>query len=325
MKKPLQQVAEILPSTYTKNNLLKEFQRLFPYQWNIIVERQQIYKEKAQYLYNVKKIKNRYNTKSPEEYFFSIPKVKHILSQGSKRKHKEHYIDSEIKIKKVTLEKKRKNKNREIEKRLLEAKRYTQKVDPEYLNIYMLAYHRKGITTEEKLEIITELKKFDTKNVVQFFRKLNDAEQNNMIRNLAFKHLQDTGYYVKLRKNFKGKKKKYQTSTASLDAKKPEDLYNDLIKKGIQSQKAYDVFISHSTKDEKVVEKTIKFLNEQNKLCYCDWTMDQDYLKRHYVGEYTKQVLKVRMEQSNMLVWLKTENSVQSDWVKFELEYFKKL
>lgn len=53
--------------------------------------------------------------------------------------------------------------------------------------------------------------------------------------------------------------------------------------------------------------------------------MDQDYLKRKYVGEYTKQVLKARMEQSKMLVLLRTENSVQSDWVSFEIEYFENL
>ncbi|HDK3681733.1 TPA: toll/interleukin-1 receptor domain-containing protein [Staphylococcus aureus] len=325
MKYPIRQVAEVLPEKYTRYILLKEFQRLFPYQWNIIVERQQTYKEKAQHLYKVKKIKNRYNTKSAEEYFFSIPQVKYILSAGRMKKHKENYNASEIKIKKAALEKSRKNKNWKIEERLIKAKRYTQKVDPEYLNIYMKAYHKKDITTEEKLEILTELKKFDTENIVRFFRKLNDAEQNKMIRNLAFKYLQGYGHYVKLRKNFKGKKKVYQTERASLDTKKPEDLYNDLTNKNIQSQKVYDIFISHSTKDKKTVEDIIRVFNEQNKTCYCDWTMDQDYLKRKYVGEYTKQVLKARMEQSKMLVLLRTENSVQSDWVSFEIEYFENL
>ena len=60
-------------------------------------------------------------------------------------KHKEIYNASEIKIKKQLLEKSRKNKNWKIEERLIKAKRYTQKVDPEYLNIYMKAYHKKDI------------------------------------------------------------------------------------------------------------------------------------------------------------------------------------
>ncbi|HCZ7587687.1 TPA: toll/interleukin-1 receptor domain-containing protein, partial [Staphylococcus aureus] len=128
MKYPIRQVAEVLPEKYTRYILLKEFQRLFPYQWNIIVERQQTYKEKAQHLYKVKKIKNRYNTKSAEEYFFSIPQVKYILSAGRMKKHKENYNASEIKIKKAALEKSRKNKNWKIEERLIKAKRYTQKV-----------------------------------------------------------------------------------------------------------------------------------------------------------------------------------------------------
>lgn len=325
LKHPIRQVSEILSKNYTKDIFLNEFQRLFPFQWNIIVERQQTYKEKAKHLYKKKKIKGRYNTKSAEAYFLSIPQVKHILSQGSKIKYSEHYDENETSERKMDLEKKRHIKNQKIQNRLLEAQKHVQKVDPEYLDIYMKAYHIKGITTEEKLEIVTELRKFDTENVVRFFRKLNDAEQNDMIRNLAFRHLQNYGHYVKLRKKFKGKRKTYQIEMASLDAKKPEDLYNDLKKKDIQFKKKYDVFISHSSRDKKFVKDAISNLNKKNKLCYCDWIMDKEYLKREFVGEYTKQVLKVRMEQSDILIYLRTENSSQSQWVDFELEYFKDL
>ena len=71
------------------------------------------------------------------------------------------------------------------------------------------AYHKKGNTIEDKLEIFKEIQKFDCDRATQFFYKLNDSERNNQIRNMAFQHLQNTGHYVKLRKNFKGKKKIY--------------------------------------------------------------------------------------------------------------------
>lgn len=245
LKHPLRQVADILPKNYNKEILLEEFKRLFPYQWNTIVERQQTYKEKAKHLYAVKKIKSRYNTKSPEAYFFSIPLVKNILSENHKKKHRELYNASEINRKKEELEKKRHSKNQKIYARIVQARKYAQFIDPEYLNIYIKAYHTKGISTEEKLVIVNELKKFDTEEVTRFFRKLNDAEQNNMIRNLAFQHLQYFGHYAKLRKKFKGKKKDYQTEKASLDYKKPKDLYKDLKRKNIQLNQKYHVFLSH--------------------------------------------------------------------------------
>lgn len=325
LKHPINQIAEILPETYTKNMFLSEFQRLFPYQWNIIVERQQTYQEKAKHLYEVKKIKNRYNIKNAEEYFLTIPQVKQIFSGQRLKKHKENYTASKSELKKIALEKKRSIKNSVIEERIRKAKRYTQEIDPEYLNIYLEAYHKTGITTEEKLEILVELKKFDTEKIVRFFRKINDSERNDTIRNLAFKHLQNYGHYVKLRKKFKGKIKTYQTETASLSYKKPIDLYNDLVKKNVQLKKKYDIFISHSIKNKEYVERFISFFNQYNKVCYCDWIMDQDYLKREYTSEYTKQVLKFRMEQSKALVFLKTQDSIDSEWVDFELNYFETL
>lgn len=325
LKHPLNQISNILPKSYTKEDLLNEFERLFPFQWKMIIDRQQTYKEKAKHLYRVKKIKGRYNTKSPEAYFYSIPKVKNIISRGRIQKYNDNYDEEDIARKRKELEEKRNKANGKVRVKIEKMCKNTQRVDAQYLNIYMNAYHTKGRTIEEKLEIVAELKKFDTKNVIRFFKKLNDSERNNQIRRIAFLHLQQLGYYVKLRKNFKGKNKNYHIEIASLDNKRPEDLYNELKKQSIQTKKTYDIFISHSSKDKSIVQETIAGLNTQKKVCYCDWTMDNDYLKREFVSDYTKQVLKIRMEQSNVLFFLRTENSIKSQWVKFELDYFKSL
>uniref|UniRef100_UPI00403F5583 TIR domain-containing protein n=1 Tax=Paenibacillus sp. FSL K6-2441 TaxID=2954679 RepID=UPI00403F5583 len=39
------------------------------------------------------------------------------------------------------------------------------------------------------------------------------------------------------------------------------------------------------------------------------------------MSEYTKVVLKKRIKQSKNIVFVRTKNSVESDWVKFELDY----
>ena len=57
--------------------------------------------------------------------------------------------------------------------------------------------------------------------------------------------------------------------------------------------------------------------------CYVDWTADNDFLKRSMVSEYTKEVLKVRMKQSQKLLYLSSDISRSSQWVSFELDYYK--
>ena len=58
---------------------------------------------------------------------------------------------------------------------------------------------------------------------------------------------------------------------------------------------------------------------------FCDWYSDSDFLKRSLVSEFTKEALKKRMEQSENLLFIRTENSIKSAWVEFELEYYQKL
>ncbi len=188
---------------------------------------------------------------------------------------------------------------------------------------------QRGTTQEEKLEIVNELFKYDTPNVVVFLQKIIDAEHNNQIRELVFKHLQDSGHYVKLRKRFKCKKKSYSIETFDYDMK-PSDLVARLDKKLLQDKKRYDIFISHSAKDAETVRNIIKHLNDQNKTCYCDWMSDTDFLKRDLVSDYTKEVLKRRIEQSNTVLFVKTENSfidgrIPSEWIQMEINYSKEI
>lgn len=63
----------------------------------------------------------------------------------------------------------------------------------------------------------------------------------------------------------------------------------------------------------------------KGKNIYCDWINDNDYLKRHLVCEATLNVIKTRMNQSKELVFVETENSLNSVWCKYELNYFKEL
>ena len=89
--------------------------------------------------------------------------------------------------------------------------------------------------------------------------------------------------------------------------------------------KGYDYFISHSSKDSISIQKLIQIESRDGNNVYCDWISDVDYLKRHLVCRATLNVIKMRMQQSNAMIFLISENSLNSDWCKYELNYFNKL
>ncbi len=53
--------------------------------------------------------------------------------------------------------------------------------------------------------------------------------------------------------------------------------------------------------------------------------MDSFLSTKTVVGEATKAVIEKRLEQSNELILIKTEFSLKSNWVKYELNYFYRL
>lgn len=322
LKRPLYLIAEILPCDYDEKLFLSFFMELYPFEWKEIVERCKVFQEKDKFLKSHGK-KTRYKSPSPERFFYNMPVVRNILSSNYKAKHKECYNEAEREEKYQNFKRKRSNK---IQQKNTQVNNFTdlmQEVEPYYVDVLIVAYHQKGITTEGKIEILKEMGKFICPKTIQFFYKINDAERNNQIRRIAFFHLQKSGHYVKLRKGFKGKKKSYMTETTKFDMT-PADLVARLEKDTIQCEKRFGVFISHSFKDAEIVKQVISILNRQGLTCYCDWSSDNDFLKRSLVSNYTKEVLKKRIEQSDKLLFLRTENSmngttISSPWIELEL------
>ena len=180
------------------------------------------------------------------------------------------------------------------------------------------------------MEIVKELQKYDSNKTLEFFQKLNDSEKNSQIRIVAFKHLQSIGKYVKLRKSFNGKRKTYMTEKTNFNMK-PLDLFEKIENNLVQNKKSYDFFISHSFQDNKLVNNIKKYLNKMDLNIYCDWLSDNDFLKRKYAGDYTKAILKRRIEQSKKVLFIKTNqtndksNNFYSEWVEMEISYAKSI
>lgn len=328
LKTPLKLVAEILPQEYDCKILLDFFMELYPFEWKEIVERQKYFQEKDEFLKS-NGIKKRYKSTTPEKFFYSIPFVKNILSNNYRQKHIEHFNDVEREKKYQKLKQKRYNK---IHKRNSKVESFTnlmQEVEPYYVDALIAAYHQKGISIEGKMEILKEMEKFDCSKTIEFFQKINDSERNDQIRHYAYSFLQKSGHYVTLRKNFEGKKKSYMVETTDFNMT-PMDLAARLKKDTVQNKKRFGVFISHSFKDAELVKQVISILNKQGLTCYCDWLSDNDFLKRSLVSNYTKEVLKKRLEQSEKILFLRTENSmsgnsINSTWIELELQHSQAL
>lgn len=325
LKTPLAIIQSVLPINYNRNDILNLFKELYPYEWNTIEERYKLYKSKDEFLKKVGK-KVRYRPTQPKDYLFELQKVKQILTQGQRTLHKNNF-NEDNRLKKLNeLREKSKLRISKINEKVHVAKENIQDIEPIYLDIFIHAYHKKGITAEEKMEIVKELQKYDSEKVLEFFYKLNDSERNIQIRRMAFMHLQSLGRYVRLRKGFKGKQKNYMTKRTKFDMK-PIDLVERIKNDSIQNKKKFDYFISHSFKDNELVIQLKNQLNKLNLHVYCDWLSDTDFLKRTYVSEYTKIVLKKRIEQSSKVLYLRSKNTNDqqnnffSEWVKMEIEY----
>lgn len=325
LTKKLNLISKALPIEYNTKTLLALFKDFFPLEWEYIVERYKLYSSKDEFLIKQGK-RQRYYHKKPEFFFLSLQKVKHMTSDHYKTKHKENFKEDEFKAAYESLSINAKNKKLNHQKKQAEINNSLQITEPLYLDIFINSYHNRGTTTEDKVEIFNELKKYKTQETIIFFQKLNDSERNDQIRQMAFSHLQKLGKPVRLRKKFKGKTKSYQTETNSFNVS-PEDLRARIESDSIQNKKSFHAFISHSFLDSALANILKSKLNEMNLTVYCDWLSDNDFLKRELAGKHTEVVLKKRIEQSKIVIFIATENSINPDmtikspWVEMEINH----
>lgn len=323
--RPLNLISEVLPIDYTKNTILELFKQLYPMEWDILNQRYEIYKKKDAHLIRIGK-KKRYYHDTPELFFFKLTKLKHLVSTGHKNKHRAGFDLEKISSSLEKLKNNRKFKIKNYYDKISNAKKLIQNIEPLYIDIFIAAYHDRRVTTKDKIEILNEIKKYSCGKSIDFLQKINDSERNTQVRLMAFEHLQKIGSFVKLRKNFKGKKKSYATEIDPFEVT-PKDLVEKIEKNTIQNKKSFDIFISHSYKDSDLVTKLKDILNAHDISVYCDWSNDNDFLKRSSISEYTEIVLKKRIEQSNTFLFLQTDNSVKnnteilSKWVQMEINY----
>ena len=229
------------------------------------------------------------------------------------------------------LDKRRLPKIEKRQEKIEKAKKRAQEMEPEFLDALMGLYDRKNTSQKDKVYIFLELEKYYCKKTINFFKKVADSEYNRQLRNMAFEHLQSLGHYTFLRKqkymqiHTKNKKRKQRIKETAYEVYNikaiPQELEYRIENSKEQKIKNYDYFISHSSVDYESVQRLITLLNKDNKNVYCDWKADNNYLKRRLVCKATQNVINKRIEQSKKILFVDSDTSRNSCWVKYELNY----
>lgn len=328
-------IQAVLPPNYSKQDIIDSLRQYFPHEWYSAEMKHLYYLQKDKYL-KKRYGKSRYNMKELGVLLQSVDQYKKMMSPINQKKHADNFSEHFSASAKENLWNQRRPKIERVNVKIERAKLKVQQVTPAYLDQLIGLYERKKTSQKDKVYILAELKKYYSPKIVQFFYKLNDTELNKQLRWDAFYHLQSFNYQPRARrqkfmqihtKNANRKKllrDVYPNQTFSIPHT-PTELEYRIENAKEQNLKKYNYFISHSSKDSALVQKLIQYENRQGYDVFCDWINDADYLKRHLLCNATLKVIEKRMEQSEALIFVKSDNSMESVWCKYELNFYYEL
>ncbi len=328
-------ISKVLPRNYGKEDIIAQIKKYYPHEWKSVEYKKQYYDIKDKHI-KKHKGKNRYAMLPPEIMIEKNPAFKRLLNVEVQKAYADSFFDEVCQAETEALWRRREGKIKRIDDKIAKAVSKTQTVTPEFLDALIGIYERKRTTQMDRMYIIYELMKYYNPKVIRFFYKCNDTELNRQLREIAFKHLQSFNYMPRLRrqkymlvhtKNRKRKeylKKIYPNETYTIPFN-PNELEYRLLSGKEQKVKSYKYFISHSSSDAETVQKLIDYENKQNHLVFCDWINDSDYLKRGLVCEATLKVVEMRLQQSEAVIFIRSEKSLESVWCQYELNFFNEL
>lgn len=91
------------------------------------------------------------------------------------------------------------------------------------------------------------------------------------------------------------------------------------LRKSFRPQDNFDVFLSHSSLDAKIIFGVKSELEKYTELkVYVDW-LDDTQLDRNCVNAETAKVLKERIQKSSCLIYAYSANTTSSKWMQWEL------
>ena len=309
IKKPIYAVAELMPKEFTDEYFVETFKRLYPNLWEDL-------DKQYKYWHNVGQ-----NFSKPSRFVLDASKVcrKKIRNDSDRIILDLEQIEKiEIDIRKKSLFKLKKRQEK-VRNNLY----YVQEIEPVYAKAFIREYFRTH-DLHERLEIIRELSKFKSDEIVSFFYKVNVCTRNFSLKEESMRYIQGLDLPFYLRRKKKGKKNFIDNEKVHNECS-PEILMHRLRVDKLERLKKFDMFISHNSKNEDEVVQFYKILNSNGLVAYVDWVNDKFDLKRQWCNATTAEIIKERIKQSQFFVIYATEEILHSQWCAWEVGYAEAL
>ena len=316
LKKPLRTVASLMESGFTDDEFLSTFIRLYPHLWDDI---------KMQYIYwhiqnsTLQKYgkKSRYHFPKPTDFIMNCSETIRIGLRSSKSPNsftREQRLVLEASVISDSHKRLQRKQNK-----VLQVLHYIQEIEPKYAPAF-IDWYFKTHDLHEKLEIIRELSKYKSENIISFFYKVNACMRNFSLKEESMHYIQGLGLPFRLRPKKKGKTNFIDNEIVKNESM-PEVLHKRLFVNKLERLKVFDVFISHNSKDEDRIVTFYKALNSLGYVAYIDWVNDKYDLKREWCNATTAKVIKERIKQSHVFILYLSQQTLSSQWCPWELGY----
>lgn len=309
IKKAIYTVAELMPKEFTDEYYVETFKRLYPDLWEELDKQHKYWRNTGQ------------NFSKPFKFILDASKVCRVKA----RNNPDRIILDPDQIEKIEKDI-QKNSIRKLEKRQEKVNNnlyYIQEIEPIFAKAFIREYFRSH-DLHVRLEIIRELSKFKSDEIVSFFYKVNACTRNFSLKEEAMHYIQGLDLPFYLRRKKKGKKN-FIDNEEVYNESSPEILMQRLRVDKLERLKIFDMFISHNSKNEDEVVRFYKKLNRIGLVAYVDWVNDKFDLKRQWCNATTAEIIKERIKQSAFFVVYATREIVQSQWCSWEVGYAEAL
>lgn len=321
-KMSIKHISEIMLPEFSDADFYTDFKKYFPYMWEDICKHYANIQRD-----NVRRKKRGLSTNAfpkPDKFLqdissSSIAKTRRMHLNGI------YLSNDEREARICKLERKAKKKIEERAKKEAENTKYIQEVCPPYVKALIQDYYQQRklntLDVNSRYLIILEAAQFKSTETVRFLHQINACDKNTDLRLLAFHKLQQLGENPRLARQRKGKKRMSITKCVDI-SHNPTELLKMIYARQQNLYTYYDVFLSHSSYDEKELIEIKSTLNKKGLVVYIDWVNDRVMLNRQNQNGDTKKVLMKRMDMSDKMLFVMTDNSLKSEWTPWEIDYF---
>lgn len=315
LKRRTKEVLETLPAGYSFDDFLRTFIDCCPAAWEDIIY---YCNERKNNFYRRKK-------KGLRTISYCPPALYLKRNCGWNRKRIQVLPDDERLNRYNKLVKKGQKKKEQRETRIKKNLERVQEVTPTYVKDLIFAYfqtrRKDTLNVNARYLILLEASQFYNKETVSFLYKVAACEKNDELRDMAYQSLVVFGERPWKERKRKGRQRVSQLKRIDLQ-KNPTELLQLIYTNQQALYQSYDVFLSHSSLDEKELIEIKNTLNKKGLVVYIDWVNDRIMLNRQNQNGDTKKVLMKRMDMSDKMLFVMTDNSLKSEWTPWEIDYF---